>query len=142
MHALTLFTTLAATAAALPAAMPVPAGGPQGPISYPVGTFVQIAVLQPSQNDYLVSGYKITSSENDVYIRTEPHDTTPAINFVTTNATDAAGYTGVAMQDSDYGIQLTDDGILISQGAQMLDWYLHDGALWNVEAPEGFYCEY
>ena len=134
MQALALLATLAATAAAIP----VPAGGPQGPISYPVGTVLNIAVLQPSGNDYLA----IDPTSTVPYIKTDSSDTTPPLNFTTVNATDSSGYTGVALQTPGYGLELTDSGIELTKDADMKDFYLRSGALWNLEAPQGFYCEY
>ena len=141
MFALTFAATLLASAAALPAALPapLPAGGPQGPISYPLGTVVQIAVLQPSGNDFMASNY--TTGNPATYIETDPSDTTPPLNFVTVNETDSAGYTGVAMQAPGYGLGLTDSGMEVVKDADMKDFYLVDGTLRNSNAPEGFYCK-
>lgn len=97
----------------------MPAGGPQGTVTYPLGTILQIAVLQPSGNDYLASNYTIDPSNEVAYIKTDSSDAGPVLSFITINATDSAGYTGVAMQAPGYGLELTDSGMTVSQNASV-----------------------
>ena len=111
----------------------------------------------------MASNYNTDPNNNAAFIKTDPSDTSPVVNLITTNATDAAGYTGVAMQDPAYGLELTDSGVVrqllsdmryrhidlcqltrqqvVSPGAQMDKFYLVSGTLRNVDAPDGFYCE-
>lgn len=49
----------------------LPAGGPQGIVTYPIGTIMEIAVLQPIGNDFMVSTYHaITFDFENVFLLT------------------------------------------------------------------------
>ena len=140
MHAFTILAALAATASAIPFVKR--AGGPgPGAGNYPiVGTKLRVAVLQPWGNDYLASNYTVDPACTAAWIQQYQEQPSTELTFVTTNVTDAAGYTGVALNAPGYGLEVTDGGVRVEPGATMADFYLQHGYLWNTASPRGFYC--
>lgn len=134
---------------ALPAPAPVPAGGPQGTITYPMGTLLNAAVLQPSGNDFLVTRSGNSSCSN-AHVVVEDHrvrKSAPHLTWRTSNSSsiDGAGYTALTVSGKGLTLNFDRNGQLVAQHTAtdtgLGGWVAQGGRLINAAAPHGFFCE-
>ena len=135
-----LFTSITLTSA-FPS--PVPAGGPQGPgPSYPIGTRLDFAILQPDGNDnFFCWAFPALHPpfQAPAYVNTSVVDPFEIVPFVTTNDTDAAGNTALTTEIEGHGLMIANGQVVLQRSATTQGWYVSGGYLKNCEAPNGLY---